>query len=199
MLTPEQRIQLVLKVNYSFTAQLEFTKNKQRLGASPTLRSPTPPPKGFEQNSLFISMARSMDIALETSDKLGSRLIKNQEEEELARLKEMAIMLKNEYRLYFMDVTCSESPDQANALYKTAQEKANLTYQAAHNDPRRDAIQEANVVFISSFTEELMKLAPASRPQSTTASSPRSNYSAFFEDSDSDVEEINTTFRTINI
>ncbi|MDF1684168.1 MAG: hypothetical protein P1U36_05880 [Legionellaceae bacterium] len=205
MFTPDQITQLVLKVNHTFAAQLELTEKKQRLNASPTLRSVTPRPAtpipaGLERSSPIKFWASSFDRVMEASDKFADTLalqsIETTEEDAINVLREKAITLKNEYRQCFMSINGDESPDQANALYCTAKEQAELVFKAAYKDPNRNPIEDAKAQFIASFTMALMTLAPTSRP---TTSSPWSKDLLCLDDSDSDVEDIDTSFKSINI
>lgn len=201
MFTPDQITQLILKVNLTFTAQLKLTEKKQCRNATPTLRSVTPrPPTPVPADSPLKFWAESFERVLEAGDRMVSfDRLASKDDEDIDTLRKKAITLKNEYRQCFMELTGDKTPDQANALYRTAQEQAGLIYKAAYNDPNRDAIDDAKALFIASFTTELNKLAPISRPLSTTTSSPWSNNSLALEEHDSDVEGIANTFNAITI
>ncbi len=207
MFTSDQITQLTLKVNRTFAAQLELTEQKQHQNGSPTLhpitpRPPTPLPSGFEQVNPFKNMAKSMDRALEASDKLGLQRIENKGED-IDALRNKAVTLKNEYRQCFMSFSGDASPDQANALYSTAKEQAELVFKAAYKDPNRDSIEDAKAQFILSFTMALIKLSPVEKPLATASSSPESTFWSqdllCLNDSDSEVEDISTAFKTINL
>lgn len=199
MFTQDQTTQLILLVNRTFSVQLEFTHKKQSRSATPTLRPLTPrTPTPIPADSPIKFWGESYERVLEAGDKLQRLNSKtSKDEEDIDKLKEKARALKNEYRELYMQFSGDNSPEQANAIYQTAQEAADLVFKAAYRDLSRNATEDAKAQFIASFTIALMTKTPNSRLQATTESSKQSSEGADF--AADNTESLANTFSTITI